>query len=236
MKLYKISLVAVIALTLSTSAYATLKSEKTTLKDNMVVEYNTLPSSVDSINKAFSEGVFYARLRTNMFMFDWKKDNYPADPSGKLMDNRAMGIGGSFLYKTAPISGLSATAGLYTSQNPSGFNEDKDNVGYVKSGKDTFSRRDTSLTGRYGMSVLAQAYLQYDYSKTSFVAGRQLFESVFTKSNDTKMIPNTFDGFTASIKDIPKTTIQLAYLNKQKLRDHTVSHDVLAFNPNDKWS
>jgi hypothetical protein len=85
------------------------------------------------------------------------------------------------------------------------------------------------------MTVLAQAYLQYNIAKTTIVGGRQLFESVFTKSNDTKMIPNTFDGISVTIKDIPKTTIKLAWFGGQKLRDHTDSHDVLAFNPNNKW-
>lgn len=57
-----------------------------------------------------------------------------------------------------------------------------------------------------------------------------MLETVFTKSNDTKMIPNTFDGVTVTIKDIPKTKIQLAYFTAQKLRDHVGSHDVLAFD------
>ena len=227
MKLYKISLVAIMALTLITSAHATLKNDKITLKDNMVIEYNKLPSSVETVNKAFSEGVFYGRVRTNVFLWDWSKDNYP---NGNLMDNKAMGVGGNFTYKTAPLYGVSATAGLYTSQNPSFFREDVEDIGSVKAGKDTFSRNDTSKTARFGITVPALVYLQYDFYKTSFVAGRQKFESVFTKSNDTKMIPNTFDGLTATIKDIQKTTIQLAYLDKQKLRDHTVSHDVIAFN------
>ncbi|MCW9026294.1 MAG: OprD family outer membrane porin, partial [Thiovulaceae bacterium] len=82
-------------------------------------------------------------------------------------------------------------------------------------------------------SVLGQAYLQYDISKTSIKIGRQLFESVFTKSNDTKMIPNTFDGVSATIKDIPDSIIQLGYFTDQKLRDHTSSHDVLAVSVDD---
>ncbi|RLA73937.1 MAG: hypothetical protein DRG78_21805 [Epsilonproteobacteria bacterium] len=230
MKLYKISLAVIALLILTSSANATLKSDKVTLKGNMVVQYTQLPDSVDSFSKVFSEGVFYGRIRSNMFLYDWKEE------SASKMDHKAMGIGGSFIYKTAPFYGLSATAGLYTSQNPSFFNEDTSDVGLIKSGKDTFSRRDTSKTNHYGMSVLGQIYLQYDVAKTSFVGGRQLVESVFTKSNDTKMVPNTFDGVTAIIKDIPKTTIQLAYLAKQKLRDHTVAHDVLAYKPTDKWS
>ncbi len=207
MKINSLSKILATTLILSASASATLNSEKVTLKGNMIVKYNQLPSEVDNISDAFLSGMFYGRIRSNMFMWDWKNETFP---DGKLMDDKAMGIGGSFIYKTAPLSGISATAGLYTSQNPSWWREDSANVGYVKAGKDTFSRYDTYSTGNYGMSVLGQAYLQYDFSKTSLVAGRQMFESVFTKSNDTKMVPNTFDGITATIKDIPKTSIQLA--------------------------
>ena len=225
MNINKISLAVVSALVLSTSAHATLKNDKITLKGNMIVQYNKLPSSVENFSDAFLEGMLYGRLRTNMFMWDWSEDS--------KFDNKAMGIGGSFVYKSAPFAGVSATAGLYTSQNPSWFREDLADLGSLKAGKDTMSRLDTTNTGSYGMSVLGQAYIQADIAKTSLKVGRQMFETVFTKSNDTKMIPNTFDGITASIKDVPKTTIQLAYFAKQKLRDHTVSHDILAV---DGWT
>ena len=228
MKLFKISIAVVTTLAMATNVQATLKNDKITLKGNMVVKYNKPAKAVDTLQEVFSEGTFYGRVRTNTFYWDWQGD------SGT--DNKAMGIGASMIYKTASLEGFSSTLGLYTSQNPAWFREDVNDVGIVKAGKDTFSRYDTSKTGDYGMSVLGQAYLQYDVGKTSFVAGRQMFESVFTKSNDTKMIPNTFDGISATIKDIDKTTIKLAYFAKQKLRDHTEAHDVIAFESNDKWS
>jgi len=232
MNISKLSIAAFTAIALATSAQATLKSEKVTLKGNMQVKFNKLPAPVDSFKKAFSEGMFYGRIRTNMFYWDWDNE------SSKAQDNRNMGIGASLVYKSAPYKGFSGTVGLYTSQNP-GFRMDKDRVGFAKAGKDTFSRNQVknggSFTGAYGMTVLGQAYLQYDFKKTTFKLGRQMLETVFTKSNDTKMIPNTFDGVTATIKDIPKTKIVLAYLAKQKLRDHTSAHDVLAFNPSDSW-
>lgn len=239
MKTLKLSLFLTGLLCLSTTAQATLVNEKVTLKPNMIIEYNKLPASVDTLSEAFSEGSFYGKLRLNSFLWDWKDDTYPSDPNGKLMDNKVMGYGGSLIYKTAPISGISATVAGYTSQNPGWFRESQQDVGYVKAGKDTFSRYDVSADGNYGMSVIGQAYLQYDISKTTIIAGKQMFESVFTASNDTKMIPNTFDGITATIKEIPDTTIKLAYLDKQKLRDHTKSHDVIAFKGGstyDKWS
>ena len=225
MKKSKLSLVAITTLFLATTASATLKSDKVTLNGNMSLKYTKLPSSVDSLNKAFTEGIFYGRLRTNSFIWDWNDDT-----SSKTDDNKAMGIGGSFIYKTAPFLGLSATAGVYTSQNPSFFREDIEDIKFVKAGKDTFSRSDTKETKNFGMTVLGQAYIEYKKSKSSFIVGRQFVETVFTKSNDTKMIPNSFDGVTATIKDLDATTIKLAYLYNQKLKDHTSSHDILAFN------
>ncbi|QOY54866.1 outer membrane porin, OprD family [Candidatus Sulfurimonas marisnigri] len=233
MKISKLSIAAFTVIALASSAQATLKSDKVTLKGNMVVEYTKLPAPVNTIKEAFTEGMFYGRLRANAFYWDWDKD--PA--AGK--DNRNLGVGASLIYKSAPLNGLSGTVGLYTSQNPF-FRMDKEDVGSSKAGKDTFSRRDVLTGGHYGMTVLGQAYLQYDAAKTSIKVGRQMLETVFTKSNDTKMIPNTFDGVTATIKDIPDTTIQLAYFTAQKLRDHTSGHDVIAFGggstSEQKWS
>lgn len=225
MKLLKISAVAVAALALTTTLYAEDAKPKRALKNNMMEVYNTLPASAENLTDAFANGVFYGRLRMNAFKWDWKDVE---------TDNKAFGLGGSMIYKTAPLYGLSATAGLYYSHSPFGALRDADgDVDNVKSGKDTFSRYNVSQIGDWQMAVLAQAYVQYDYSKTTFKAGRQIFESLLTASNDTKMIPNTFEGFVVETKEIPKTTLRAAYLTAQKLRDHTTFHDVLTFKDSD---
>lgn len=222
-------------LLMTTAAQATLKTKKVILKGNMQVEYTKLPKAVDSLKEAFTEGMFYGRFRTNFFYWDWKVEDYTT--GGKRKDNKNNGIGGSFIYKTAPLKGVSATVGIYTSQNLDFFRMNKSDVKYSKAGKDTFSRYNVKTGGHYGMTVLAQAYLKYDVTKkTSVILGRQLFETLFTKSNDTKMVPNAFDGVSVVSKELPKTTVKLAYFAKQKLRDHTIAHDVLAFDPNNKWN
>ena len=234
--LIKVAAGAASLLLFATSAEATLTSDKVTLKGNMQIKYNKLPKAVNTLSEAFSEGMFYGRFRTNFFYWDWKNEY-----AGKTKDNKSNGIGGSIVYKTAPFKNISATVGLYTSQNLDFFRMNKKDVGYVKAGKDSFSRNEVknggNYDGSYGMTVLAQAYLRYDLTKrTNIIAGRQLFETVFTKSNDTKMIPNSFDGFTLTSKDIPQTTVKVGYLMKQKLRDHTSAHDILAYDPSSKWS
>ncbi|MBU0720650.1 OprD family outer membrane porin [bacterium] len=228
------SIVAIAAIALSTSANAEDTKPKRELKNNMMEVYNTLPQNAENLTEAFSKGVFYGRLRMNSFKWDWK-----AEDTASNQDNNGFGLGGSMIYKTAPLSGVSATAGLYYADSPfAGIREDNADVGTVKAGKDTFSRYDVKTSGNWSMAVLGQAYLQYDVSKTSFKAGRQIFESFLTKSNDTKMIPNTFEGYSVEIKEIPKTKVRAAYFYAQKLRDHTTFHDVITFKDaaGDSWN
>ncbi len=241
----QLSIVATTAILISSSAMAggdvipapepvkVVKNEKPKqqLKGNMTLKYNVLPGEVDNIGDLFSQGVFYGRLRANAFKWDWSSE------TDKLHDDNAMGIGGSLIYKTAYLGGFAGTVGLYTSQNPGFYNMDSDEVKFVKAGKDTFSRLKVKQTGNWGMNVVGQAYLEYKNSTFDIIAGRQLFESVFTASNDTKMIPNTFDGVSASAKVYDKTKLRIAYFTAQKLRDHTTSHDVITFKDEsgEKW-
>ena len=223
MKKLNLSLAVISLVVLSSSLEATLNSDKVVLKNNMQVKYKKTPKSVDTLSEVFTDGMFYGRLRTNTFYWAWdKKEN-----------NYAMGIGGSLVYKTASLNGISATVAGYTSQNPGWYRMDASDAGSVKAGKDTFSRYSLSTSGDYGMTVLGQAYIQAEVAKTTIKVGRFLHESTFTKSNDTKMIPNTFDGVSVESKEIENTKVSLAYIARQKLRDHTTSHDVIAV---DGWT
>ena len=215
-------MIRIAVLALGLLSLGAMAKEKRELRGNMTLKYNLLPGEANSLQEMFTNGQWYGRLRFNSFLWDWDKE-YP----GKTKDNWAIGIGGSLEYKTAYFKGLGATVAIYTSQNP--WHMDKDEVKFVKAGKDTFSRYRVKTTGHFGMTVVAQAYLEYKRNKTSLKAGRQIFESMFTKSNDTKMIPNTFEGYSLISKYFPKTTIKLAYFTKQKLRDHTTFHDVITF-------
>ena len=223
MQKHSISFISVVCLMAASPLFATLQTEKVTLNDNMTLHYNLLPKPVTSPWDALKKGMFYGRLRLNTFYWKWDEES-----DGIKKNNKAMGVGGSVVYKSAPYRGLSATAALYTSQNPSFFRMDADEVGLVRSGKDTFSRYYVAKTRQFGMTVLGQAYMQYEADDIQIRVGRQLVETVFTKSNDTKMIPNTFDGVTFASRTLPKTEVKLAYLMRQKLRDHIHAHDVLA--------
>ncbi|QOP43778.1 OprD family porin [Sulfurimonas sediminis] len=227
MKILKLSAIAALACVFSVSVEADESTQKRELKNNMMVKTNIVPGKVDNLADMFTEGMFYGRLRTNYFKWDWKNDD-TATTGNK--DNEAFGLGGSLLYKSATYNGMSAMAGFYFTSSPiRSLREDEADIKYVKAGKDTFSRYQISTTGVWEYAVLAEANIQYEISKTKVIAGRQIFESFLTKSNDTKMIPNTFEAVVLETKELSKTRIRGAYITAQKLRDHTTFHDVITF-------
>jgi len=193
---------------------------KRALKDDMTEVYHVLPEESSSLAEAFGKGMFYGRLRMNDFYWDYD-ENMLYDPTG-------FGLGGSLIYKTSPYVGFSLTAGLYTTQNLGLL--DIDDALFGRTGKDTFSRFDAVGDGDWGMSVLGQAYIQYHVHETDIRVGRQVFEGFLARSNDTKMIPNTFEGVTLISRDLPDTTFTAAFFTGQKLRDHTEYHDVITYN------
>jgi hypothetical protein len=214
---------------------------KRTLKGNMTEVYKVLPKeSTSGFLGMFSEGEYYARLRSNTFMWDWNDEI-----DGKQEDHLITGLGGSFIYKTASLSGFSLTGGLYYSYAFANVDIEGDDskVGILKAGKDTISRYNSyNDNGSYGLFAPAQYYAQYNIAKTDIKAGQQLYESLFTKSNDTKMIPNSFLGVSVASKDIEKTQVRAAWFYNQKLRDHTTGHDFVTFKTSDdgtgnyKWN
>ena len=197
-----------------------VKLPKATMLKNSTVSYLDEPIEVDSFGELFSEGKFYGRLRSNTFHFWWNEEDSKHDIT------LISGLGGSVVYQSAIYSGFGFGAGLYYSHGF--FDEKVDSALRFKAGKDAFSRYSFLKTGNKNMAVLGQAYLQYEWwNETSVKLGRQLVESFYTKSNDTKMIPNTFDGLVFKTEDIPDSSLQLAYLQRQKLRDHVEGHAVL---------
>ena len=226
----KLAAIAAAFLVGATSAHA-LKTEKRDLKNNMSIKYKVTPKAVESFDQMFSEGVLYGRLRSNMFHWDWANDK-----PGSTADNSSWGVGGSLIYSTGYLNGFGATAGMYTTHTI-----ETDNMttsGGVtfdagKAGKDTYNR--SAGSGAH-IDVLALAYLEYKFAKSSVKVGRQIFESTLLRSNDTKMIPNTFEGYSIESKDVADTKLRAAYFTRQKLRDHGDFHSVIAvdgYNEND---
>ncbi len=217
MKRFFIPLVAAASLLASSSL---CEGQKALLKSNGELLYCQDPIEVESVDEIFRKGSFYGRLRSNNFLYRWEREDDLHD------DHVVAGIGASVIFDSARYEGFALRLGLYGSK--AFFDSENDPVSRLKAGKDLFSRYDYVNTGSRSMGVVGQAYLGYSGMEGSEVRlGRQLVETFYTRSNDTKMIPNTFDGVTLHLNGDIKGVF--GYLAKQKLRDHTSAHSVLAY-------
>jgi hypothetical protein len=205
---------------------------KRLLNSNSTVTVLDVPKEVESLSEVLTEGKLYGRFRLNSFSFDW--DDEVGD---KTRDHQTLGVGGSIHFKSAYYNGIGFIAGLYTSQNP--WHMDDEHLKYYKVGKGVLNRHDVATKGKYGMTNLAVAYAEFKNEKNSVKVGRQIVESYLTKSNDIKMIPNTFEGITWASKNIEDHTLLTGFLVRQKLRDHNDFHHLFAYDDGageyDKW-
>jgi hypothetical protein len=174
-----------------------------------------------------SRGKFYGDFRLKSFVYHNRDRTYAQE---------IVGAGGSLGFKSDYLYGLGFTAVAYSSWEL--WHGSMDEVSHYKSSKDILSRYRVSHGEDRGIKSLAQAFLEYHNEQNSLKFGRQLFQSFLTNSNDTKMIPNAFFGFTAKSTLISDTQIKLALLTKQKLRDHENFHHLLAYgdDPNDPYA
>lgn len=232
MKLVNLSIAAAAACLFATSAHA-LKTEDRNLKANGQIEYLKAPGAVNSIGEMFTEGELYGRMRSNMFWWDWDNETPNA---GGTADNNIWGIGGSLVYKTGFYNGLGATVGFYgttplSNENLNIVNGCSGGDGCSNSGKAGKDAYRTSRDGtESGIGVFAEAYGEYKAGKTNVKVGRQGIDSIMLATNDTKMIPNTFEAAMVENKDIPSTTVRAGYVMSQKLRDHQTFHSILAYD------
>jgi len=107
-------------------------------------------------------------------------------------------LGGSLGIETKPIHGISAGATFYTT-----------NALFDKNDEPMFL---SSTNNSY--SILNEAFIKANFEKTTIKAGRQIIDTPYADSDDIGMVPNTFNGYTITSKDIRDTTIILASLDK----------------------
>ncbi len=190
------------------------------LLPNTKILYLDQPKSATTLDEFFANSKVYLRLRSHYIAWNWDKEN------AKRKDNWGYGIGGSLTFKSAWVHHFGITTALYTSQDP--WHMRRSDVGFVKTGKDFFSRYEVAKGKGFGVTVLGQSYLEYKDDAWDLKAGRQIFTSMLAQPNDSKMIPNTFEGVSLQGKK-GSVEYKLAYFTKQKLRYKEHFHDVVTY-------
>jgi imipenem/basic amino acid-specific outer membrane pore len=161
--------------------------------------------AADTLSAMFLDGKISGQIRTF-----WVDREYQGT-AGNDTHRDGMAIGGHLKYETAEYHGLSIGAAAYTS-NAIIINSPRDD--YMRAG--TATRNDMSLLGSDNKDYvfLGEMYGQYKIGNTAFKAGRQKLETPLTGTDDARMVPNLFEAYLITNKDIADTTLVAGHLTK----------------------
>ncbi len=180
----------------------------------------TASFAANDIASAFKEGKLDGRIRMHYMYTDWDKNGEWGNSA--YLDGQGLAVGGSLIYKTAPLYGVSLGVGVYTTQNAFGITENNTNAKNTTA-SDLFFRNVPAQTSDFGKSysVVGQAYAQYDISKSSAKVGRMLVTNPFVTPNDTKFIPIAVQGASVVVKELSDTAFMVDYMTgiKERGRD-----------------
>ena len=149
--------------------------------------------AADSLTQALKNGKFDGAL---------KAVAYNVDKAAKGEES-IVSLGAMLHYVTAPFYGFSLGLRAQGSASP-----------WASAKEKAFYKADLYGPG----AVLEEAYLQYKFKKSSLKAGRQFIKTPLLAGNGSRIIHESFQGYTADIKALSKTRIFAGYINKYLTR------------------
>jgi len=130
---------------------------------------------VSELRHMFSDGKVTGQLRS-MYM-GYNEQN--------AQNNYATALGGSLKYELAEFKGFSGGVAFVTTND----------ISYL-SGEGV--KRNSELSGEdKSYTQVEEAYLTYTYDALTLKAGRQIFDTPLADSDDIRMVPNSFEAYTA---------------------------------------
>ncbi len=128
------------------------------------------------------------------------------------LSQSTFGVGGKLGAKTGEWQGLKAQAAYYITSDL-GLRDD--NPKKVDAYMFDENKKPYALLG--------EAFLEFAKSNSTFKAGRQEIDTPIVATYDYRIIPNLFEAYTFTNKDVQNTTITLSYITKMSGLDGLVS-------------
>jgi len=165
------------------------------------LQASEVSKDADNLEDMFANGKVSGQIR-EFSISRHVRDNRPGK---KEYTRDANAIGGYLKFETADYKGLSFGTAFYTTNGFALADPKSDNTAV-----------DPSLLGKNNesYSMLGEAYVEYKVDKTAIKIGRQKFSTAMMGADDARMLPNLFEAYTLTNKDINGLDIQVAHVNK----------------------
>ncbi len=168
-------------------------------------------SASDSLANALKNGNIDGELKA--IYYDVDKGNINKEES-------ILSLGVMLNYVSKSFYGFSLGARFQASSSPWANDKEK-----------AFYKSDLYGPG----AVLEEAYVKYRFQKSNVKAGRQFIQTPLLAGNGSRIVHESFEGYTADIKELPKTRIFLGYVDKYLTRTNfltSTDQGIGTFNKN----
>jgi len=185
-----------------------MKNLKLSLVAIALIGTSSVVNAADTLADALTNGKTSVAFKA--FYFDGDRDN--------RADRRALAVGGILKSVSAPLYGFKVGVAFYTSHDLIRDGADHD---------DRYGKLDTSdiggsteMVNKDGSSitVLGEAYLQYNTGNTMIKIGRQRLNTPLANDYYNRFLPNSFEALVIANSDIQDTTLLGAYVTKWKYK------------------
>ncbi len=150
-------------------------------------------SASDSLSNALKKGKLNGEL---------KGIYYNVDKAIKG-EKSILSLGVMLNYVSKPFYGFSLGARFQASSSPWANDKEKN-----------FYKGDLYGSG----AVMEEAYIKYQYHKSSVKAGRQFIKTPLLAGNGSRIVHESFEGYTVNTKELSETRIFAAYVDKYLTR------------------
>jgi len=146
---------------------------------------------VDEVRHMFTGGKVTGQIRSMYMQYNEKNSN----------NSYATALGGSLKYELAEYKGFSGGVAFMTSHD----------INYLSGEGD---KRNPELSGaEKSYTQVEEAYITYSYENLLLKAGRQIFDTPLADSDDIRMIPNSFEAYTA-LYEAENFTVMLGHFDR----------------------
>jgi hypothetical protein len=147
----------------------------------------------NSLSHALKNGTFKGQLKAVYYDVDKAAGG----------EESILSLGVMLNYITGKFYGFSA-----------GFRAKSSNSPWATTKEKNFYKGDLYGSG----AVLEEAYLKYQYKKSSLKIGRQYIKTPLLAGNGSRIVHESFEGYTATTKELPKTKIFVGYVDRYLTR------------------
>lgn len=172
--------------------------------------------AADNLEEAFKNGKVDGELRAFYYGRDYNEG--ATGPNGAIStDSSLLALGLRLSYETEELKGFTVGFGFQGQSTPWASADDK---------MDHQMPWDLGASG----AVLSEAYLRYNFAKTSIKVGRQYFNMPLMSSDNRDVIKQAIEGVTVVNNDVSDTTLYGAYAwSMHWMKDNAINNEFADF-------